>query len=135
MSNFYRHNSYDVYYNTWYIDRTGDTNIYNNTMTNDILYNLINTNISQNIIDNNDNINNNIDNILYMFQDCSIREIERYCPICMEIKEPTDISRLNCTHTFCYDCITQHIDRNDRNQTNSYCPLCRNVITNVSIHL
>ena len=69
-------------------------------------------------------------NQIHIMERGDITEDERNCCICMETKETTDICRLNCTHTFCHGCITQHVEVNTRNKC---CPLCRNMITTIYI--
>jgi hypothetical protein len=158
MNNFDTSHNSDVIPYTWYIDRTGDMYINHNT-NDDILYNVFQSySDDNNIIDNIDNIDNidthNIDimndylftnydynfhysinniqrNIRFVFEDCHITEDDKNCPICMETKQPSDICRLNCKHTFCHHCIFQYIERNQQYST---CPLCRHLISSLHIH-
>ena len=142
MSNFYTHQSYNVYYNTWYIDRTGDIHI-DDVTNNDILYEVLQSYSDDEIDIHTDTINNGSitiydyisqhpkNNIQFIFEDCHITEDDQNCPICMETKQPTHICRLNCKHSFCHHCIIQYMERNQQYST---CPLCRDVITSLHIH-
>eukprot|EP00039_Didymoeca_costata_P008246 m.109490 g.109490 ORF g.109490 m.109490 type:complete len:579 (+) comp14003_c2_seq3:719-2455(+) len=43
------------------------------------------------------------------------------CPVCLQIFQEAYLTK--CGHSFCYACITQHL------QTKSACPICRNPLT------
>ena len=58
-----------------------------------------------------------------------VSEEERDCPICYETREYHDISRVNCGHKFCGNCITEHVRRH---RDEPRCPLCRANITHIS---
>jgi hypothetical protein len=137
----------------WFIDRIPDLNIINNiNHNNDIT--LLNTiqNIRHDHFDQQFDMDNQVlinsviqidthdfipfepQHIEYAVVHSEVREInvseeERYCPICFETREETEISQLNCQHKFCANCITEHIHRN-RNQ--SRCPFCRENITHIT---
>jgi hypothetical protein len=52
---------------------------------------------------------------------------DRQCCICMEERQSLEICRLNCMHSFCVECINQHL------QTNQTCPICRTQVTSLSV--
>jgi hypothetical protein len=52
---------------------------------------------------------------------------DRQCCICMEERQSLEICRLNCMHSFCIECINQHL------QTNQTCPICRTQVTSLSV--
>lgn len=52
------------------------------------------------------------------------------CCICMETRENEQICQFNCLHKFCIECTLTHFRRN-RQQT--FCPLCRTPVTNISL--
>ncbi len=119
MSNFYTHHSYDVYYNTWYIDRTGDIHI-DDVPNYDIIYEVLHS-----------SSDDEIDIINPIFDVYPIPTDHQNCPICMETNQPTHICKLNCKHSFCHHCIIQYMERKQQYST---CPLCRHVITSLHIH-
>jgi hypothetical protein len=59
----------------------------------------------------------------------SVSEEERFCCICYETKEFTDISQINCGHKFCGNCIIDHISIN---HVNKCCPLCREKVSHIT---
>jgi hypothetical protein len=126
---------------TWVIDRIGDRNI-NPYSINSVAYSVImdylqDTNFN-NIIYNDTN-----NNIIYndvpptipfaplaqvvVIPDMILTEEEKSCCVCLEDKENTDICRLNCTHTFCCNCVKNVMTRLKT------CPLCRAEINNICV--
>jgi hypothetical protein len=69
-------------------------------------------------------IKNNIEIIVN-----SQEELELDCCICMETKNEYQIGTLNCSHKFCNLCIAQQV----ANSSISSCPLCRTIITHISV--
>ncbi len=57
----------------------------------------------------------------------TITDEDRQCCICMEERQSLEICRLNCMHSFCVECINQHL------QTNQTCPICRTQVTSLSV--
>ena len=126
----------DPYYNQTPISRIRNSRYFNHINTlNDISYiNTSNTNHAVNILTNitededfipfetPQNRRINIDIINF-----TVSEEDRHCCICMEERHSEDICRLNCQHSFCVQCINQHL------QTNHSCPVCRSDVTNVSV--
>ena len=126
----------DPYYSEAHISRIRNSRYFNHINTfNDITYiNTINSNHAVNILSNitededfipfetprNRRINIDIINF-------TVSEEDRHCCICMEERHSEDICRLNCQHSFCVQCINQHL------QTNHSCPVCRSDVTNVSV--
>jgi hypothetical protein len=126
----------DPYYNVTPISRIRNNRYFNHINTlNDINYiNPVNSNRAINILNNitedeyfirfetprNHRINIDIINF-------TVSEEDRHCCICMEERQSEDICRLNCRHSFCVQCINQHL------QTNHSCPICRSDVTNLSV--
>jgi len=52
------------------------------------------------------------------------------CSICMEEHKIISQNTTNCQHSFCHDCICQHIDTS---KNGSSCPLCRTQITSLEV--
>lgn len=57
----------------------------------------------------------------------TVSEEDRQCCICMEERQPEEVCRLNCQHTFCVGCINQHL------QSNHSCPICRSSVTTIIV--
>jgi hypothetical protein len=57
----------------------------------------------------------------------TVSEEDRQCCICMEERQSEEICRLNCQHSFCVQCINQHL------QTNHSCPICRSSVTTLTV--
>jgi len=57
----------------------------------------------------------------------AVSEEDRHCCICMEERQPEEICRLNCQHTFCVECTNQHL------QSNRSCPICRSSVTILTV--
>ena len=132
----------DTYF-TWTVDRTPDYNLYNlNNIDNQI--NEVNYRDLSSY--NNSIIHNAIESYDDFISFDSIREIlqinfrlntitassdnDLNCCVCMETKQNTQICQLNCSHKFCTNCITTLIVKNRNTST---CPLCRSVITNITV--
>lgn len=62
-----------------------------------------------------------------IIENFEISDEDRNCCICFEIKEAERICKLNCAHTFCINCMNQHLQRNE------ICPLCRTNITSIQV--
>jgi len=93
---------------TWFIDRTP-------TFDNTIVYNNIPT------------IEVTIDSTI------EITEEQEDCCICFEKKDKNEICRLNCSHTFCGQCIDNTINNCIPKNIASSCPLCRVVIQKITV--
>lgn len=59
--------------------------------------------------------------------DMEITEEEKYCCVCQEDRENTDICRLNCAHTFCSGCVISVMN------IQKSCPLCRAEISKICV--
>lgn len=68
-------------------------------------------------------VNVTIENII-------VSEEDKFCCICMELREKYQICQLNCIHKFCSECISEYIKKNSFEH---YCPLCRINITKISL--
>lgn len=55
------------------------------------------------------------------------------CPICLSNINEIDITKTNCNHEFCNDCITNTIKNAPSIKTRVDCPLCRTSINSLSI--
>ena len=128
----------DPYYNEAPISRIRNSRYFNHINTlDDVNYiNTFNTNYAVNILSNitedDDFIpfdnSHHINHIIHVdINNLSVSEEDRQCCICMEQRQTEDICRLNCQHSFCVQCINQHL------QTNHSCPICRARVTNVSV--
>ena len=53
------------------------------------------------------------------------------CAICQEDKKTLECDTTNCGHSFCHDCITQHMTIKGRQRPP--CPLCRTPITSLAV--
>jgi hypothetical protein len=124
----------------WFIDKTPDYNLINNTqfvgriyggVSNQVLYlteSTMNNTTEDEFIPFDSkkferiSIQNKICQIL-------VSEEERKCCICYETKEYEDISQINCSHKFCGTCIIDHISINYKNPC---CPLCREKINRIT---
>ena len=60
-------------------------------------------------------------------EEFTVSDEDRQCCICMEERQSIEICRLNCMHSFCVECINQHL------QTNQTCPICRTQVTSLSV--
>lgn len=58
-----------------------------------------------------------------------ITEEQRECCICMNQKEKTDICSLQCSHTFCGECVKNTL----KSYNEANCPLCRELILSVRV--
>lgn len=143
---------------TWTIDRTPSNNytIYNMDSTDNMNYvndlNIVNYSIVTGIV--NTNHYNDDDDFIpfhnmsetddfipfehtripiainFVLETLTISENDLNCCICMEKKENPQICKLNCSHKFCSNCTADHVSRN---RHNSFCPLCRTYITDISV--
>jgi len=152
QNNLIYYNSLDFELNhvSWAIDRTPDYNISNNLHNEENLTNDIQINYEQYVRNRYFELSERLRNGTFQFnietdnfisfetvhrepiqttvQKISVTEEEQNCCICIELKETTDISQINCGHKFCRSCIMRYISRNTNN---SCCPLCREKITHV----
>jgi hypothetical protein len=119
----------------WFIDTRPDYNLNNNTdsnedpyLTDSIMNNIIQSSMEDEFIPFN---SKNFKHISIDAQVCviPISEEERNCCICYEMKEPEEISQINCGHKFCGTCIIDHISIN---HINPCCPLCREKINHIT---
>ena len=148
----------DGVYINWVIDRNPDYNLINNINTinnvNDYYVNLdyelhALMNEYDNIIHPDDAIAIDIDNtahpddfipfepqnepsnhIVIEVQNFHISEEDCNCCVCMNMKENDQICQLNCLHKFCVECTLTHFRRNGQQ---TFCPLCRTPVTNISV--
>ena len=149
-------NDNDGVYINWVIDRNPDYNLINNidTINNVSEYydNVNNTqfdNIFQNQFDFVDALMNEYNNIIHPddfipfepqnepsnhivieVQNFHISEEDCNCCVCMNMKENDQICQLNCLHKFCVECTLTHFRRNGQQ---TFCPLCRTPVTNISV--
>jgi hypothetical protein len=54
------------------------------------------------------------------------------CPICFENILPETRAKVGCNHSFCIDCIKEHIIYSENKKTLT-CPCCRTPITNLKL--
>ena len=66
-----------------------------------------------------------------LYTESELREIKQ-CPICYDDTPEINLMTTNCNHTFCYNCITNHLDT-ERNKQSPHCPMCRSTITTMNI--
>ena len=90
----------------WEIDRNPDYNILLNFINDDRLC---------------------IPNPDIKIEEIIITEEDKLCCICLDSREKNEICQINCGHKYCKECILKHI------KNNKYCPLCRSIITKISI--
>lgn len=63
-------------------------------------------------------------------QEFPLSEEDRNCCVCMETRENQQICQFNCQHKFCSECTLTHFRRNGQQ---TFCPLCRTLVTNISV--
>lgn len=79
----------------------------------------------------NDEQENSKHNILvYYFHNSLLNIRENECCICMDEKQ-TNMCKLNCSHEFCVDCISQLLDKCLNENKQPTCPLCREKIDEI----
>jgi hypothetical protein len=128
------HNIHNINHNNspWIFDpHYNESNISNNYFYN------INTFNTSRIIENRTALNSEEDFIHFEnppnhrinidINSFTVSEEDKTCCICMEERETEEFCRLNCQHTFCVQCINQHL------HTNYSCPICRSDITDLSV--
>jgi len=128
---------------SWFIDRTPDYNLNNNVVNSPrsiAIYQLEDEN-EYNDINNINNINNTI-NIQHplsierthpvtvkMIIELEINEEHCYCCICMNNREKKEICYLQCSHSFCGECVKNTLKSYDE----ANCPMCRVKITSITV--
>jgi hypothetical protein len=61
----------------------------------------------------------------FIINEFELSEEDKNCCICMSDKNNEQMSRLNCGHSFCVECMDIHLN------TKHNCPLCRTDITQI----
>jgi len=66
-------------------------------------------------------------------EEMEVSEEERECCICMDQKEKTEICSLNCSHTYCSECVGKTLNLQFSQRQILSCSLCRTNVTLVQV--
>ena len=71
--------------------------------------------------------------VVAVYEDMEVSEEDRECCICMDQKEKSEICSLNCSHTYCSNCISRTLYLQFSRGQILTCSLCRTNVTSVQV--